>query len=84
MHAYNFEDGNIAIELAIVCIHGDPGENGKVQAYLDLMGIPYLNSSAEASSISFDKYSCNQFLSASGFNTAKSTLITKNSGYDAA
>ena len=79
-----FEDGKIAIELAIVCIHGDPGENGKVQAYLDLMGIPYLNSSAVASSISFDKYSCNQFLSASGFNIAKSTLITKNSGYDAA
>jgi D-alanine-D-alanine ligase len=79
-----FEDKKISIELAIVCIHGDPGENGKIQAYLDLMGIPYLNSSAEASSISFDKYLCNQFLSALGFKTAKSALITKNGGYDAA
>ncbi len=78
------ESNKIPIELAIVCIHGDPGENGKIQAYLDLMDIPYLNSSAEASSISFDKYLCNQFLSALGFKTAKSALITKNSGYDAA
>ncbi len=78
-----FKNNKIPIELAIVCIHGDPGENGKIQAYLDLMDIPYLNSSAEASSISFDKYLCNQFLSALGFKTAKSALITKNSGYDA-
>ena len=78
------ENNKIPIDLAIVCIHGDPGENGKIQAYLDLMDIPYLNSSAEASSISFDKYLCNQFLSALGFKTAKSALITKNSGYDAA
>ena len=77
------ENNKIPIELAIVCIHGDPGENGKIQAYLDLMDIPYLNSSAQASSISFDKYLCNQFLSALGFKTAKSALITKNSGYDA-
>ena len=80
----HFEDKKTPIALAIVCIHGNPGENGKIQAYLDLMGIPYLNSSAEASSISFDKYLCNQFLSALGFNTAKSALITKNSGYDPA
>tara|TARA_B100000524_G_scaffold132139_1_gene65654 strand:- start:54485 stop:55459 length:975 start_codon:yes stop_codon:yes gene_type:complete len=79
-----FEHNKIPIELAIVCIHGDPGENGKIQAYLDLMGIPYLNSSVEASSISFDKYLCNQFLSALGYSTAKSVLITKNSSYDAA
>ena len=79
-----FEHNKIPIELAIVCIHGDPGENGKIQAYLDLMGIPYLNSSVEASSISFDKYLCNQFLSALGYSTAKSILITKNSSYDAA
>ena len=79
----HFKNKKVPVELAIVCIHGDPGENGKIQAYLELMGIPYLNSSAEASAISFDKYLCNQFLSALGFNTAKSVLITKNSDYDA-
>tara|TARA_B100001287_G_scaffold146294_1_gene123148 strand:- start:6294 stop:7268 length:975 start_codon:yes stop_codon:yes gene_type:complete len=79
-----FKNKKVPIELAIVCIHGEPGENGKIQAYLELMGIPYLNSSAEASTISFDKYLCNQFLSKFGFNTAKSILIKKDKDYDAA
>ena len=68
--------------MAIICIHGDPGENGKIQAYLDLIKIPYLNSSAEASSLSFDKYICNQFLNAFGFKTAMSRRLTKGAAYN--
>ena len=77
-----FENKTIQIDLAIICIHGDPGENGKIQAYLDLIKIPYLNSSAEASSLSFDKYICNQFLNACGFKTAMSRRLTKGAAYN--
>ena len=50
------------IDAGLIYIHGDPGENGKLQGTLDLLGIPYVNSDALASSLSFDKWYCNQFL----------------------
>jgi len=67
---------SIKIDLAIVYIHGDPGENGKIQALLDMKGIPYLNSGLLASSLSFDKWFCNQFLKSFGIPIAKSQLLT--------
>jgi D-alanine-D-alanine ligase len=67
---------SIKIDLAIVYIHGDPGENGKIQALLDMKGIPYLNSGPLASSLSFDKWFCNQFLKSFGIPIAKSQLLT--------
>jgi D-alanine-D-alanine ligase len=69
------------IDLGIVYIHGDPGENGKIQALLDMQGIPYLNSGPLASALSFDKWFCNQFLKSFGIPVAKSLLFTKSNEY---
>ena len=69
--------GETSINLAIVCIHGDPGENGKIQAYLEMKGIPCVNSSFEASSLAFDKFICNQFLKSQNIETAQSLLLKK-------
>ena len=66
----------VQIDLAVVFIHGDPGENGKVQAYLEMINIPYINSGPLASQLSFDKWYCNQFLKGFGFNVAKSIYLT--------
>jgi D-alanine-D-alanine ligase len=65
------------IDAALIYTHGDPGENGKIQAYLDMMGIPYLNSGVLASALSFDKWYCNQFLKGFGFKVAKSEILTE-------
>jgi len=65
------------IDAALIYTHGDPGENGKIQAYLDMMGIPYLNSGVLASALSFDKWYCNQFLKGFGFQVAKSVILTE-------
>jgi D-alanine-D-alanine ligase len=43
---------------------------------LDIKGIPYLNSGPLASSLSFDKWFCNQFLKSFGIPVAKSVLLT--------
>jgi D-alanine-D-alanine ligase len=67
---------DIKLDLAIVYVHGDPGENGKIQALLDMKGIPYLNSGVLASALSFDKWFCNQFLKSFGIPVAKSLLFT--------
>jgi len=71
--------GNQKIDVGLVYIHGDPGENGKIQALLDMKGIPYLNSGPLASSLSFDKWFCNQFLKSFGIPVAKSILLTSAS-----
>lgn len=71
-----FEDGNgIQLDGAIVYIHGNPGENGKIQAVLDLLSIPYVNANVLASALSFDKWFCNQFLSSFDIPVAQSTLL---------
>ena len=74
--------GKTKIDAGLICIHGDPGENGKIQAYLDLKNIPYVNSDFHASSLSFDKYTCNQFFKSHGVNTAKSILLRENQEYN--
>ncbi|MFM7661094.1 MAG: D-alanine--D-alanine ligase [Bacteroidota bacterium] len=71
--------GNQKIDVGLVYIHGDPGENGKIQALLDMKGIPYLNSGPLASSLSFDKWFCNQFLKSFGIPVAESILLTSTS-----
>lgn len=73
---YTLNDSLVVPDAAIVYIHGDPGENGKLQALLEMKGIPYLNSGPLASSLSFDKWYCNQFLKGFGIKVAESVLLT--------
>jgi D-alanine-D-alanine ligase len=65
----------LSLDYGIVYIHGNPGENGKIQAYLDMKNIPYLNSGVLASSLSFDKWYCNQFLKSFGIPVANSLFL---------
>lgn len=73
---YDNQDRERKIDLAVVYIHGDPGENGKVQAYLEMIDIPYLNSGPLASELSFDKWYCNQFLRAFDIKVARSIYLS--------
>jgi D-alanine-D-alanine ligase len=77
LNTCSFTNGNssISIDYGIVYTHGNPGENGKIQAYLDMQGIPYLNSGVLASALSFDKWYCNQFLKSFGIPVAKSLFL---------
>lgn len=69
------QDQRIPLDGAIVYIHGDPGENGKIQAVLDLLDIPYVNSEVLPSALSFDKWYCNQFLNQFGIPVAKALRL---------
>ncbi len=69
------------LDAALVYTHGDPGENGKIQAYLEMIGVPYINSGVLASALSFDKWYCNQFLKGFGYNVAASVLMTSPNQY---
>lgn len=69
------------LDAAIVYIHGNPGENGKIQAFLELQNIPYLNSGPLASALSFDKWYCNQFLKSFNIKVADSLFLTSVNQY---
>jgi len=82
---FNLNTGNIefpnqtplSLDGAIVYIHGNPGENGKVQALLDMLDIPYVNANVLSSALSFDKWYCNQFLKSFDFPVAKAMVLRK-------
>ncbi|MDY6121632.1 MAG: D-alanine--D-alanine ligase [Porphyromonas sp.] len=73
---FGFEDDlgrSVCFEYALITIHGTPGENGLLQGYLDMMGIPYNTGGVLTEALTFDKYACNRFLSTfDGIHIAKS------------
>lgn len=75
--SYVYQGQKRQIDAAIIYIHGNPGENGKIQAILEMQEIPYVNSGALASELSFDKWYCNQFLKGFDIPVARSILLTK-------
>ena len=50
------------LDFVYVMQHGRPGENGLLQGYLEMLGIPYSSCSSFVSAIVFDKYSCKSYL----------------------
>lgn len=53
-------DGKIALDYAFVMIHGTPGEDGKLQGYLEMAGIPFSTSGMVSSVITFNKSLCKE------------------------
>ena len=62
-------------EHAFIVIHGTPGEDGKIQGYLDMLGISYNTSSAAIMALTFQKFHCNQFLKNFEINVPEAALI---------
>ncbi len=62
-------------DVVFNAIHGTPGEDGTLQSYFDIIGIPYTGSGAFASTLTFNKYVCKLFLEKFGIPTARSILI---------
>lgn len=75
---YLLNDKVHSFDLAFISIHGTPGEDGKLQAYFDMIGLPYVNSEPLSSGLSFNKWACNSFLRDFGISTAKAILLRKS------
>lgn len=71
----SLQDGLKKLDIAHVYIHGNPGENGKLQAYFEMKQLPFVNASALSSELSFDKWFCNQFLKSFSIPVAQSVLL---------
>jgi len=68
----------IKFDAVFNAIHGSPGEDGKLQGYFDMLGIPYTSSGVTTSAISFNKSFCKDVVSAYGVNVARSIRLYKN------
>lgn len=76
------DGGKVKFDMAFIMIHGTPGENGLLQGYLEMMGVPYNTCSAYVSAITFDKHSCKRFIEHAGVKMAKDVFIRRGSGYN--
>lgn len=65
----------IRFDFAYITIHGTPGEDGRLQGYFDMMHIPYSCCGVLAAAITYDKFTCNQYLKAFGVRIAESLLL---------
>ena len=67
----------INFDFAYITIHGTPGENGILQGYFDLIGIPYSSCNVLVSAITFNKFTCNQYLKGFGIRVSESMILRK-------
>ncbi|MCB0480514.1 MAG: D-alanine--D-alanine ligase [Flavobacteriales bacterium] len=65
----------IKLDAVVNVIHGTPGEDGKLQGYFELLGVPYTNSDVLASALAFNKGFCNQYLSKNDIKVAESVFL---------
>jgi len=71
-------DRLVRFDAVFIAIHGNPGENGFLQAYFELTGIPYTGCNTFTSALTFNKNACKSFLKDFSVNMARSLLINKN------
>jgi D-alanine-D-alanine ligase len=62
----------IQFDALFNAIHGKPGEDGTLQGYLELLGIPYTGCAPLEMALTFDKAACNVQAAALGVPTAPS------------
>ena len=73
----------IKFDCAFIAIHGTPGEDGKLQGYFDLLGIPYTSSDLNTSALTFNKDFCKRVVASYGINIPGSVLLFRNRRFDA-
>lgn len=73
----------IHFDLAFIIVHGNPGENGVLQGYFDLLGIKYTTCGFYTSALTFNKGYCNPVVKHFGVvEVAKSRMLYGDQPFD--
>ncbi|MBN2173396.1 MAG: D-alanine--D-alanine ligase [Bacteroidales bacterium] len=67
----------ISFDCVFIAIHGTPGEDGKLQGYLEMMKIPYTTCDHVVSALTFNKNLCKHVVQNMGVKTARSMMMNK-------
>ena len=75
-------DRKVVFDAVFIAIHGTPGEDGRIQGYLDMLQIPYTSCNAIVSALTFNKSYCNKVVKAFNIvNIANSVHLIKGEPY---
>ncbi len=80
--SFTMDGRHIRFDTAFIIIHGDPGENGILQAYFDMTGQKYVGSSSLVTAITFDKYACKRYIAGAGIKMAGDKFLRRGEKYD--
>lgn len=80
----SFLDAKIKFDAVLIGIHGTPGEDGKLQGYFDMLGIPYTSCDAATSALTFNKRYTVAVAAFAGIHVAKSLHLFRERKVDAA
>lgn len=64
-------------DIAFLCLHGKYGEDGTMQGFLEIAGIPYTGSNVWGSALAMDKCKAKIFYERAGIKTPRSMTIAK-------
>lgn len=68
----------INFDAVFIAVHGTPGEDGKFQGYLEMIGMPFTSCNSIVSALTFNKIYCNNVIAQSGVvNVSKSIHLFK-------
>ena len=65
----------VAPDVVFIALHGKFGEDGAVQGFLDICGIPYTGSGVKTSSVAMDKYLSKELFEAFHIPTPRAGLL---------
>lgn len=72
------DEGTLRFDGVFIGIHGTPGEDGRLQAYFDLVGLPYTSCDATTSALTFNKRYTVAVAAMSGIKVARSLHFFKS------
>ena len=76
------EEMKVRFDAVFISIHGAPGENGYLQGYFEMLGIPYTSCNAFCSALTFNKQACKLFLKEYKIPMARAILIREGDEID--
>lgn len=74
----SIDNQQVVFDAVFVGIHGTPGEDGKLQGYFDMLGIPYTGCDAATSAITMNKRYAVAVAAFAGIQVAKSLHLFKH------
>ncbi|MDP4148264.1 MAG: D-alanine--D-alanine ligase [Bacteroidota bacterium] len=72
------EGRKVHFDAVLIGIHGEPGEDGKLQGYFDLLNIPYSGCDAATSALTFNKRFTVAVAAFNGIMVARSEILIRN------
>lgn len=75
------EGRKILFDCALIAIHGTPGENGLLQGYFEMIGIPYTTGGVFNAAATFNKHFCKELVRQTGVKLAKGITLRKGESY---